>query len=312
MAAANSKFYRPWMSLVLLIAGIYNALWGAFAILAPNVLFDWAQMTRPNYPELWQCIGMIVGVYGLGYVIASMNPLRHWPIVMVGLLGKILGPIGFFDALYRGVFPLKFGWTIITNDLIWWLPFFLILRAAFKDYDSYNKSLNEDQQIALDELERITSKNSESLNEVSQTKPVLLIFLRHFGCTFCTEILRELKRNPEINSYQLAFVHMVEDKVAQKYLNDFPNSIRISDPGLGLYQSFGLGRGRPIQVFGPKVFFGGLRALLKKGIGVGPLVGDGFQMPGTFVISRGKIIYSYRPDSIADEAELSEALRCPI
>src|SRR5689334_8641697 len=109
-----------WMSRVLQVAGIYNLLWGAFAILYPNAIFEFAGVAPPNYPELWQCVGMIVGVYGIGYWIAARDPLVHWPIVLVGLLGKILGPIGFLDAAIRGRLPWAFGWTNLANDLIWW------------------------------------------------------------------------------------------------------------------------------------------------------------------------------------------------
>lgn len=122
-----------WMRYVLLAAAAYNLLWGAFTIAFPHALFDWIGAERPNYPGLWQCIGMIVGVYGIGYGIAATDPVRHWPIVLVGLLGKIFGPMGFIDqALLRGTFPIEFGITIVTNDLIWWIPFALILRHAWQ------------------------------------------------------------------------------------------------------------------------------------------------------------------------------------
>jgi hypothetical protein len=49
--------------------------------------------------------------------------------VLVGLLVKILGSIGFFGAVFSGRFPLAMGWTIITSDRIWWKFFGLILRA---------------------------------------------------------------------------------------------------------------------------------------------------------------------------------------
>jgi hypothetical protein len=115
------------MSVVLRAAAIYNLAWGAAVVLFPLAPFRWAGMDLPNYPELWQCIGMIVGVYGVGYWIAASDPRRHWPIVLVGLLGKILGPIGFVSAAARGTLPWVAGWTIVTNDLIWWLPFIGIL-----------------------------------------------------------------------------------------------------------------------------------------------------------------------------------------
>ncbi|MGP1346184.1 MAG: alkyl hydroperoxide reductase [Phycisphaerales bacterium] len=126
---------RPWMRHILYAAAIYNIAWGAFVILFPNALFNWIGAEPPRYPELWQCIGMIVGVYSIGYAVAAPNPTRHWPIVLVGLLGKVLGPIGFIDAVFiKNTFPIEFGATILTNDLIWWIPFALILRAAWLEH----------------------------------------------------------------------------------------------------------------------------------------------------------------------------------
>lgn len=121
---------RPWGSRWLWAAGLYNLAWGALAIAFPNLLFDLCGMDRLNYPEIWQCVGMIVGVYGIGYIIAAGDTRRHWPIVLVGLLGKIFGPIGFAAALVKGTFPPVFGLTILTNDLVWWVPFAMILRDA--------------------------------------------------------------------------------------------------------------------------------------------------------------------------------------
>jgi hypothetical protein len=96
------------------------------------MLFHYADMEPPKYPQLWQCVGMIVGVYGVGYLIAATAPLQHWPITLVGLLGKIFGPIGFAGAVIGGDLPLAFGVTIITNDLIWWFPFAAILLRSYR------------------------------------------------------------------------------------------------------------------------------------------------------------------------------------
>lgn len=117
---------------ILKIAGIYNVCWGGFVILFPHLFFDLTGMQRLNYPEIWQCVGMIVGVYGIGYWIAATDPIRHFPIVLVGFLGKLFGPIGFAQALWTDRFTLGFGLNIIFNDLIWWIPFFLILREKWK------------------------------------------------------------------------------------------------------------------------------------------------------------------------------------
>lgn len=123
---------------ILIAAGIYNLIWGAYVVLMPTSFFKLLDMPAPRYIELWQCIGMIVGVYGIGYIASSVDSNKHWPIILVGLLGKIFGPIGFAGSLITGKLPLKFGCTIITNDLIWWIPFFLILKEA------WDKGMKED------------------------------------------------------------------------------------------------------------------------------------------------------------------------
>lgn len=121
-----------WMSAVLWLAAVYNVIWGVSVVVLPNQIFDWVGMPPPNYPWLWQCLGMVIGVYGVGYGLAALRPFRHWPIVLVGLLGKILGPIGFAWAYYEKTISPDFGWLIVTNDLIWWLPFALILHGAWR------------------------------------------------------------------------------------------------------------------------------------------------------------------------------------
>lgn len=120
----------PSHATVLRLAAIYNLAFGAGAVLFPSIWFEAAGLAQPNYPSLWQCIGMIVGVYGVGYWIAARDPRTHWPIVLVGLLGKVFGPIGFLLAASRGELPWRFGVVILTNDLVWWWPFASILLAA--------------------------------------------------------------------------------------------------------------------------------------------------------------------------------------
>jgi small multidrug resistance pump len=119
-----------WMFQVLWLAGLYNLAFGVWVVLFPRSLFNLVGMAPPSPILIWQCLGMIVGVYGIGYICAAYAPMRHWPIVLVGLLGKILGPIGFYFAASRGELPWKFGWVNITNDLIWWIPFAAILVQA--------------------------------------------------------------------------------------------------------------------------------------------------------------------------------------
>ena len=121
-----------WMRVVLYAAAVYNLLCGAFVVLFPAALFRWAGMAAPRYPGLWQFVGMLVGVYGIGYLAAAHDPLTHWPIVLVGLIGKILTPVGYLVAAARDEITAPFAETTLANDVLWWIPFGIILLRAYQ------------------------------------------------------------------------------------------------------------------------------------------------------------------------------------
>jgi small multidrug resistance pump len=124
----------PWMKWVLFAAAAYNALWGAWVGLLPKASFDLLGMTAPAYLPLWQSVGLMVGCYAIGYFIAAFDPYQYWALVLVGFIGKVLGPLGMIYAVTSRQLPLEFAWNNLTNDVIWWIPFFLILRGAYLAY----------------------------------------------------------------------------------------------------------------------------------------------------------------------------------
>lgn len=138
---------RSWLTITLKIAAVYNILWGTWQILAPQHFFRIAGMEPTNYPMIWQGMGMVIGVYGLAYWWASFDYIRHWPIVAVGFLGKIFGPAGFVMNYLQGTAPLGFGYTLPTNDLLWWIPFGLMLwdaqKAGFPLHSSNTDTANK-------------------------------------------------------------------------------------------------------------------------------------------------------------------------
>jgi hypothetical protein len=108
------------------LAGVYNLAFGLWAGFWPLAFFEWFDIQAPRYPGIWACLGMVVGVYGLLYLHASWKLDSAWPIIAVGLLGKVLGPIG-MGLSFGDEWPLRLGVICIYNDLIWWLPFGLFL-----------------------------------------------------------------------------------------------------------------------------------------------------------------------------------------
>lgn len=120
-----------WASFILAAAALYNLSWGLVAALAPRWCLELLGLDAGNAP-LVQCIGMLVGVYGLGYWIAGRDPARFWPLVFVGLVGKLLGPVGGLWTVGNGTLPATILWVNLTNDVLWWLPFGWILVAVHR------------------------------------------------------------------------------------------------------------------------------------------------------------------------------------
>lgn len=120
-----------WMHSVMRLAGIYNLGYALLLTFYPSQTFAWLEM--PETPVIMiRCIGMMVGVYALCYWIAGSDPVKYWPLVAVGIVGKTLGPLGFLYGFVYGVFTWK-GWIMIFfNDVIWWVPFWVIVVHAWR------------------------------------------------------------------------------------------------------------------------------------------------------------------------------------
>jgi hypothetical protein len=299
---ANRKSVPRWIYITLVLAGLYNLAWGTAVVLWPNQTFAWLGMTPLNYPQIWQCLGMVVGVYGIGYLIAARDPARHWPIVLVGLLGKVLGPIGFLAAERGGKLPWSFGLMNVTNDLIWWVPFTLILYYAWRT----NSAPGGVPITLADAMTTIRSHCGRTLADQSADRTLLVVFIRHAGCTFCREALADLataRPKLEAAGIRMTIVHMSTPKAAAALLQRYglADLDQYSDPECRLFRAFNLARGSAGQVLGPAIWWRGLTALLKHG--VGHVDGDGFQLGGAFLVRDSQIIAAVRHHTSADRAD---------
>ncbi len=120
------RIYRRWF----FAAAVYNLVWGAAACLFPLWFYRLAGLDQRLPTPLFQSIGMMVGVYAIGYYLLSRDPLRYCGLVWVGLAGKLFGPIGFLFSAIRGDLPWSFGWVNLTNDVIW-LPVFTMFAWKY-------------------------------------------------------------------------------------------------------------------------------------------------------------------------------------
>jgi hypothetical protein len=119
----RSRLYR----LTFAAAAVYNLAFGLWTALVPRSFFDLFALEPPRYPSIWACLGMVVGLYGLGYAYAARHLDRAAPFIAIGLLGKLLGPAGWVLTVVQGEWPVRTLTLILFNDVVWWLPFSLFL-----------------------------------------------------------------------------------------------------------------------------------------------------------------------------------------
>ena len=172
--------------------------------------------------------------------------------------------------------------------------------------------------VSISNLKAAQTVDGKNLFDYSFQHPLMVVFLRHFGCTFCREAMRELgKLRPEIEAHRdthMVLVHMSPPAYAEKIMEKFglQGVDHISDPDRKLYHEFGLKRGDFNQLFGLKMWIRGFQAGVLEGLWVGRERGDGFQMPGYFLLYKGKIIHQYIPADAADHPDFLALAQCDI
>lgn len=305
---------RPWMQYLLLSAGIYNILWGTIAFIKPNYFLNQLHINFANAEVISKATGVLEILFGLGYLFASQKPFKHWLIIFVGFSVKFLLSVAYLFYMYNGVAPQHILVMVLANDIIWLLPFGVILYQAFDHYQSTRELEAYDMNPRkLKSLESIYTNTGVSLQEYTDKWPTMLVFLRHFGCNFCRETLKEIANSRsyiESEGTRIVFVHLADEDIASEVttqlgLGDIP---RISDPERKIYKAFGLNKASLKQLFGINVIIRGIQHLFQLNLPK-PFIGDAFQMPGIFVIHKGMVIQTFKHTSLADRPDYIELAR---
>ncbi len=161
--------------------------------------------------------------------------------------------------------------------------------------------------------------SGESLAQMAEQSPVMLVFLRHFGCSFCREAISDIsqrRKRLEKQGVRIVFVHMSPKReTAERFFRKyklFPID-HISDPEKQFYRAFGLGRGTPGQLFGLMNWIRGFEAGVVEGHGFANQsedFGDGFQMPGVFVLHKGEVLHSFVHRHAWDRPDYDAIVSC--
>jgi peroxiredoxin len=159
-------------------------------------------------------------------------------------------------------------------------------------------------------LAGIRTESGASLLALAEASPVLLVFLRHFGCSFCRQAISDvadLKGELDKRGVRPVFVHLGTPERAKPFFDYYGigDVERVSDPEALIYQDpvFALPRMHPaLTLLQPSVWVGWLKGAFFKH-GIGAIKEDGHQMQGIFFLKGAKIVRQFRYKTIADEPD---------
>jgi hypothetical protein len=159
-------------------------------------------------------------------------------------------------------------------------------------------------------LASIHTESGADLLALAEASPVLLVFLRHFGCPFCRQMISDvagLRGELATRGVRPVFVHQGTPEVAQATFDYYRagDVERIHDPQAAIYRNpaFMLGRMSPArQMLKPAVWLGWLKGTVRK-YGIGEVHGDSSQMAGVFFLKDAKIVRKFIHRSMADQPD---------
>src|ERR1700732_2521398 len=145
-------------------------------------------------------------------------------------------------------------------------------------------------------LASIHTESGSNLLALVEASPVLLVFLRHFGCSFCRQAISdvaELRGEWGRRGVRPVFVHLGTPERAKPFFDYYGigDVERVSDPEAKVYQLpvFRISRIHPVlTLFQPAVWAGWLKGTIFKH-GIGAIKEDGKQMQAIFFLKGPKI-----------------------
>lgn len=123
---------KPWMTRLLRFAGCYNLLVGINLTVFYHELFKFFGLPKPSLIMYVQLVGILVALFGVGYLMVASRPLENRNLLLLGFLSKLLGSILGTGYVVLGKMPLVFFGVLIFSDIVY-LPFFwIILRRVYR------------------------------------------------------------------------------------------------------------------------------------------------------------------------------------
>jgi len=117
-----------WMTLVLRFAGGFNLLVGAAMMTLYHEGYKLLGVSKPELVLPVQVMGLLVALFGAGYLLTAADPWRNRNILLLGMLSKAVAGLLALTYVVTGDVPWWFALVVFFADLIYVPPFWVILK----------------------------------------------------------------------------------------------------------------------------------------------------------------------------------------
>lgn len=118
----------PWMKCLLWFVGGYNLLAGVGMLCLYHEGYQLLGMEKPTVNLPVQLVGVLVGLFGVGYWLVAANPVENRNILMLGFWSKALGSVLGIYYVLAGKLPWFFLAILLVSDIGYLPPFAVIIR----------------------------------------------------------------------------------------------------------------------------------------------------------------------------------------
>jgi peroxiredoxin len=290
---------------------LYYALFGVALLFLPSSQFPLIGLDSTTAAWPLRLAAVMVCAFGVGILLPMQSPLKHWGITALITAGQLVMPLSTVLLIKAGDLPARVGVPMASVDLLFLFAALLAVKWTIDLHASSQLTPDKsstggvDSSMIVPLLEVVPNGTSRSINELSHEGPVLMLLLRHLGCTFCRETLSKLSENRqalEAHYRSIVIVSMspVEEMIPLRKDYQLEDVLLLSDPERTFYRALQIPVGSFSQTLGWKTLKRGLFSGLLFRHGIGQVRADPFQLPGSAAIERGAVVWS-KPAADASE-----------
>ena len=132
----TEKLLAPWMHSLLKFAGYYNLLAGLSMMILYHEGYEILGVPKPEFVLPIQLVGLLVAIFGVGYLMVDRQPSLNGNVLWLGLVSKTLGPLLALPWIFNGTLPVAMLAVLFFADTIYIWPFWKIYQTISNHHPS--------------------------------------------------------------------------------------------------------------------------------------------------------------------------------